>query len=61
MAYGAVPSPPKASPLDVRAYSLPARAASVSAAAIISVPLDIAAGDEVPVELETRLREVFNE
>lgn len=60
MAYGVVPAPMKAQALDIRLYRIPERAATEQAAAVVAIPFDMVK-ESVPTELETRLREVFND
>jgi hypothetical protein len=61
MAYGTVPAPKKAHPLVSRLYRIPERAATAQAAAIITIPFELAEKNEdVPTGLEDQLRNEFN-
>lgn len=61
MAYGSVPAPKKANPLKARLYCIPEKAATAEAAAIITIPFELANGQEdIPTELEDQLRNEFN-
>lgn len=62
MAYGTVIAPKKAHPLNARLYCIPERAATPQAAAIITIPFELAykEKEDVPAGLEDQLRNEFN-
>lgn len=62
MAYGTVPAPKKAHSLNARIYCIPERAATAQAAAIITIPFELAnkETEDIPAGLEDQLRNEFN-